>query len=278
MTNKEKYIEFVKDKLIGKAQELVINQIKLYYEDINIDTTKYSIGEEVKLPKGTFLHGLGGNPNAFEYVLENGIIGRTFNGNPLEKINYSVGVWKIQNDCLLKDYIHDYSGVTIRYYVGRGPGCVEHFDMAGFGEVEDKFIELNNTSEIWDWCADQTKEVRFMPSLCSDKIQYAFIFNMESEYAKKMAYADAWNFELGEETCKQFFSPNFFEQIWSQPRNPLTTDRESAVMFGLPSRLIEGVLVGRNVENDISTLNYIKSKLPNCYICNLDGQVIVANK
>jgi len=49
-------------------------------------------------------------------------------------------------------------------------------------------------------------------------------------------------------------------------------------MFGLPSKLIEGVLVGRKFENDPEALNKIKNKLPNCYICNVDGKVIVGNK
>ena len=61
-------------------------------------------------------------------------------------------------------------------------------------------------------------------------------------------------------------------------RTALTTDRESAIMFGLPARLIEGVLVGRKLENDKKSIDYIKSKLPDCYICNLDGKVIVGNK
>ena len=45
-------------------------------------------------------------------------------------------------------------------------------------------------------------------------------------------------------------------------------------MFGLPARLINGVFVGRKIENDIEALNYIKSRLEDCYICNLDGKVI----
>ena len=49
-------------------------------------------------------------------------------------------------------------------------------------------------------------------------------------------------------------------------------------MFGLPISLVEGVFVGRNIENNKESLNYIKSKLPDCYICNLDGKVIVGNK
>ena len=49
-------------------------------------------------------------------------------------------------------------------------------------------------------------------------------------------------------------------------------------MFGLPASLIEGIFVGRKIENDEKSLNYIKGKLPDCYICNLDGKVIVGNK
>ena len=37
-------------------------------------------------------------------------------------------------------------------------------------------------------------------------------------------------------------------------------------------------LVGKEVENNQEILTYIKDKLPDCYICNLDGKVIIANK
>ena len=49
-------------------------------------------------------------------------------------------------------------------------------------------------------------------------------------------------------------------------------------MFGLPINLVEGILVGRRLEKDKKSLEYIKSKLPDCYICNLDGKVIVSNR
>ena len=47
-------------------------------------------------------------------------------------------------------------------------------------------------------------------------------------------------------------------------------------MFGLPARLIEGVFVGRIIEKEKEALKHIKSRLPDCYICNLDGVVIVS--
>ena len=68
------------------------------------------------------------------------------------------------------------------------------------------------------------------------------------------------------------------DELMTKSRTPQTTDRESSIFFGLPPTLIEGVLVGRKIENDIDKLNYIKNKLPDCYICNLDGKVIMGNK
>ena len=52
------------------------------------------------------------------------------------------------------------------------------------------------------------------------------------------------------------------------------TDRESAILFGIPSNLIEGILVGRIYEKNNKILDEIKELLPNSYICNLDGIVI----
>ena len=49
-------------------------------------------------------------------------------------------------------------------------------------------------------------------------------------------------------------------------------------MFGLPTSLIEGVFLGRKLEQDKQAFEYIKKKLPDCYICNLDGKVIVGNE
>lgn len=52
------------------------------------------------------------------------------------------------------------------------------------------------------------------------------------------------------------------------------TDRESAILFGIPSNFIEGILVGRKYEKDKEILEKIKILQPNCYICNLGGKVI----
>ena len=91
-------------------------------------------------------------------------------------------------------------------------------------------------------------------------------------------YRDVYNKEFKEDVLKYFCVDFFVDELMTKPRTPYTTDRESSIFFGLPSTLIEGVLVGRKYEQDKDKLDYIKSKLPDCYICNLDGKVIVENK
>ena len=104
---------------------------------------------------------------------------------------------------------------------------------------------------------------------------------MDSEYAKKLAYNDVWNLDFDKEVLENFLDYRYVDKFINEDRlnkDASTTDRESAIMFGLPPKLIEGVFVGRKIEKDINSLEYIKSKLPDCYICNLDGEVIVGNK
>lgn len=272
--DKDRYIEYVNNNFEGKAKELVLKQIELFYKDVEVLKNHYNIGDDVLLKKGTFLHGLGGNSDAFDWIIDNGFIANDFNGRSRNKIFNSIGMWNIKEDCCLRDYIKFYSGAVIKYEKGRGPGAVRYYDVVPFGEVEQNLIKYNNMEDVWTWYADQTKEIRFMPSLASNKIQIGFILNMESSYAKEMAYCDVFNKEFDEEVLKHFCMPGFLNELLNEPITPVTTDRESAIFFGLPTRLIEGVIVGRDYEKDSSKLDYIKSKLPDTYICNVDGKVI----
>lgn len=188
-------------------------------------------------------------------------------------------MWNIKEDKYLSDYINEYSGVTIKYRVGdRERGLTDYYELCSSDTMEKRLRELNNDKEVWQWSCEQTKEVRFVPSLFSDKNQIAFIINMESDYAKECAQYDVWNPKYRtEEIMKYFCSKYFLPEMLEGDFNAATTNRESAIIFGLNPKLIEGVLVGRLIENDVKSLDYIKSKLPDCYICNLDGKVIVEN-
>lgn len=104
---------------------------------------------------------------------------------------------------------------------------------------------------------------------------------MTSSYAKELAYNDVWNLDFDEEIIKPFLDYRYVDKFINHDRinrTAVTTDRESAIMFGLPSSLIEGLFVGKKIEENKDALEYMKKRLPDCYICNLDGKVIVGNK
>ena len=61
MNDKEKYINDVEKRFNGKAKKILLNQINLFYDDTqDIEKNKYSVGAEVELKQGTFIHGIFG--------------------------------------------------------------------------------------------------------------------------------------------------------------------------------------------------------------------------
>lgn len=283
MSNKDKYINNAINRFSGNARDILLKQIELFYDvDNQVTKNRYNIGDDVKLKKGTFIHGIFGELENFDFTIENGFISTDFTSEARpNKINNSVGMWNIQDDMMLKEYINQYSGFTISYSIGRGPGSKPISKLIPYHKFDEITEEINNNDEIWSYWGEQTKEVRFIPSLVSNKRQIAFILNMDSDYAKKLAYNDVWNLDFDKETVKSFLDYRYIEKFINEDRikrDVVTTDRESAIMFGLPINLVEGVFVGRKIEKDNKALNYIKSKLPDCYVCNLDGKVIVSNK
>ena len=283
MSNKDKYINNAINRFSGNARDILLKQIELFYDvDNQVTKNRYNIGDDVKLKKGTFIHGIFGELDNFDFTIENGFISTDFTSEARpNKINNSVGMWNIQDDMMLKEYINQYSGFTISYSIGRGPGSKTISKLIPYHKFDEITEEINNNDEIWSYWGEQTKEVRFIPSLVSNKRQIAFILNMDSDYAKKLAYNDVWNLDFDKETVKSFLDYRYIEKFINEDRikrDVVTTDRESAIMFGLPINLVEGVFVGRKIEKDNKALNYIKSKLPDCYVCNLDGKVIVSNK
>ena len=277
---KEDYIKLINENYENEAKELLLKQVELFFTENNFTKNKYNKGDNVFLKKGTYLHGIPGYLDNFDWIIENGFIGNDFtNRTVVNKIKSSIGMWDIKEDMLLKDYINNYSGFTITYTIGRGPESKEVSELIPYHKFDEYTEKINDDENIWMYWGDQTKEVRFLPSLVANKRQLAFILNMENDLAKELVKLDVWNKELKEETVKPFIDYRYFEKflIERNNRNAQTTDRETAIMFGLPPSLIEGVFVGRILEKDEESLAYIKSKLPDCYICNLDGKVIVGN-
>lgn len=281
--NKEDYIKVINEKLNGNPKKIVLDQINNYYDakTYELGKSKYSVGDDVKLLKGTLLHGTYKNIDGLKEIVKNGLISSWFVGERITnnsgyfgKYPSSVGVWNLKKDYMLRDYINFYSGGTVFYYNlndDKRETMIIPFDEMG------GFIDSVISKGYRAWRMEQTKEARFMPSLVQDKVQVGIIFNGDNEFVKELLNGDILNPDIiNDNDVKEFVNPDYYERFIKERKNKddFFTDRESAMLFGIPANFIEGILVGRLYEQDINILNEIKELLPNCYICNLDGKII----
>ncbi len=280
--NKKYYVEITKEKLANeKSKMIMINQIERFYnykENYLNESNKYNTGDLVRLKKGTLLHGTYKNFEGLKEIVKNGLISSWFIDGRLSKYPSSVGVWNLKKDCLLKDYINFYSGGTILYAGVYKNGNDTQMNKTGVIPYDKMNLILDEVMKVdcHMWTLEQTKEARFMPSLVQNRVQVGIIFNGESKEIKNMLLGDILSGNISDEDVREFVNPNYYENFIRERKNKndFFTDRESAVLFGIPSNFIEGILVGRKYETDSTMLNKIKELVPNAYICNLDGIVI----
>ena len=277
--NKEDYIKIVNEKLQDNSKKIMLDQIERYYEAKEYKIiNNYKIGEKVLLKKGTLLHGTYKNIEGLREIIKNGLISSWFINARTSKYPSSVGVWNLKQDYLLKDYIDFYSGGTILY-----SGIFEN--NIDTGRNKTAIIPYSNMNNIINeitkidchkWNIDQTKEARFMPSLVQDRVQIGIIFNGGNDYIHELLKGDILSNNINDTDVKDFVNPIYYETFIKdrKHKDDLFTDRESAILFGIPSNFIEGILVGRKYEKNIETLNEIKEILPEAYICNLEGVII----
>ena len=260
--NKKSYNLFVKQ----------LNNFKLAEDNFELPKHAYQVGDDVLLKKGTFMHGTRKGYEGIDLIIENGFLSsniQEFNVKA-QKTPYCISMWNIQKDILLKDYINLYSGMTIRYTDFNDNPMTK---LVPYNKLDEE-IENSRAMNIWMWTAEQTKEIRFLPSLIRDNNQLAFILNTNNEFAKNLIENDIFNLNFNKKILKNFISKWFIDNFIYGKRDDFTTNRESAIIFGIPSCFIEGIFVGRKLENDEEKLEVIKKKFPQCYVCNLDGKVI----
>lgn len=274
---KEEYIKITNEILNGKSKDVMLSQIENYFlakDNFKIDKPKYNISDKVKLKKGTLLHGTYENFNGLKLIVQNGLVSNFFTEKVRgTKYPSSVGVWNLKKDYDLNEYINFYSGGTIRYNnlynKETKTEVIPYSNMKNINEIIEK-------SGFQKWYMEQTKEARFMPNLLSDNVQIGIIFDSDNKYIKKLLVNDILSGNMDNEVLKDFVVDKYYDRFLIDVKNKddFFTDRESAVLFGIPSNFIEGILVGRTYENDEKMLKNIKELLPNVYICNLDGIVI----
>ena len=282
LKSKNDYIRIVKSNIKNKkARDLLIKQINNYFEVLTLYKQKnhwYQIWDSVKLKKWTLLHWTWKNIEWLENIISWWLISWQFEWWRDWKYLYTVSVRNLKEDLLLKDYVNYYSWWTVRLF---------HWSrewIKWYNEVKvipfnqfPKFLETVKKDWVNTWNMEQTKEARFMPSLSQDFVQIWIIINWRNKYAKLLKGFDILDINFPEKVAKDFVHPDVYESFFVPNRknkDAFFTDRESAILFWLPSVLIEWILVGRKYEKNKIMLDKIKKLLPKAYICNLDGKVI----
>lgn len=275
--NKVDYLDKINElfKENNNSKKILLKQVDNYFncsDNISIKHN-YKVGDSVCLKKGTLLHGTYKNMDGLRSIVENGLISSLFVDGRLSKYPGGVGVWNLKKDYYLKDYINFYSGCTVEYK--EIDGKVISTDVISYDDM-NKLLEKIDASKCFRWFAEQTKEARFLPSLVQDEVQVGIIFDGNNECIKDIMKNDILSTNISDEDVKEFVNPDYYDKFIVDRLNKddFFTDRESAILFGIPSVFIEGILVGRKYEKDNKILSEIKKLLPNAYICNLDGKVI----
>ena len=274
--DKDNLLKLIDEKFTGNSCRIMKEQIKKYYnalENGKIEYKNYNIGDKVLLSKRTIIHGTYKNVDGLREIVKNGLISSDFIEGRRSKYPACVGVWNLKKDFFLNDYLDYYSGGTIMFNGEnkKTTRIISYSDMPYIMNIVSKEKDYHM------WYIEQTKEARFIPSLVQDNVQIAVIFNGNNDYMKELLHGDILNPEnISDEDVKPFVNEKYYDRFIIDRKNKddFFTDRESAILYGIPSNFIEGILVGRKYEKDNKKLDEIKKMLPNCYICNLDGVVI----
>lgn len=272
--NKKLVIKDAKKKFNDELLDIVLKQIERYYDAINnykTKTSNYKVGDLVRLEKGTLLHETYKNIEGLEKIAKEGLICDLIVDGRSSKYPLTVGVWNLQKKLFAKKLYRFYSGATIMF---KGENKKET-SMISYSKMSN-IMNLVTRNDYFIWTMEQTKEARFMPSYVQENVQIGIIFNGNNNYVKELLKEDILSSNINDKDVKPFLNDWYYEKFLQDRKNKddFFTDRESAIIFGIPSCFIEGILVGRKYEKDEKILNKTKELLPNCYICNLDGKVI----
>lgn len=204
----------------------------------------------------------------FEYlklISEQGKISGDFDGiETRHGVKWAVSTWKFSKKIKLKDYVINYSGMTVVYN-----GI---YEIVPYGKL-DKFIEKLKKTEHFLWEAESTREMRFLPNDIRKNGNIALIFNMQDKCCEKL---------LKNELQKDFIPSEI--KVAPNPNEKNKTravmekgfgERVAYILFGIPKNCIEGIFVDRETEKNKKHISKIKQLFPDCYICNIDGKVIL---
>ena len=113
-----------------------------------------------------------------------------------------------------------------------------------------------------------------MPSLARNINQIGFIVNTDNEICQKLRKNSVFKSNFNKDYSFEFVSSRAKEKFLETGFEDDFFLRADYLIFGVPKCCIEGIIVGREIENNKDYLNKLKYLFPKCYIANLDGIVV----
>ncbi len=271
----DEYIEILKNELDTDQCDLMAEQMKLFYSLQNQPLKKnhYNLGDMVVLKKNMLLHGLRNvdNIQILESIKNHGLISNTFRSdNKTFKVNYCTSLWHIKKNIMLGDYVNLYSGMTVRHNW-------DNLLMVPYGKM-DEYIESIKNKNLGLLYAESNMEILFLPNLAQNdkKVQLALILNAQDKICQPLMNNNLLGSNIDKDLAIKFFHVRDPKGLLENAKHN-EHSRIAYIPFGFPSSMIEGILVGRIAEKNQKLLSQIKQIFPDCYICNIDGKIIVAN-
>lgn len=266
-----------------RAKKECLQQLSLYEQILKTPVypqNTYKKGDMVQLTTKHYLHGLRGAfcENNLRQVREKGLLARDFFAQKPQRRTSSykvktpkqLNLWRIQQPCTLAAYINLYSGAVLML---QSEGNKKDIRLVAKNEMPT-ILDWIHTQTYWFWQMEQTKEQRFLPVQGQEFVQVAFILRSVDTRLDAMLEKDIFSKAYSKQNICATTPKWFCENILFQEHTPLTTNRESAILLGLPPSAIEGVFVSEAVENNEEQLQTIQAIFPWCYICNLQGKII----
>lgn len=261
------YENVVKSQFKGKTKDLILSQINNFYEveKQSFKRKKYKLGDDVVLNKGNLMTGFKFDIDYLNLVSKDGKICGDYSGIETKHgVKWAVSTWKFSKKIKLKDYVAKYSGMTVVYN--------DVYEIIPYGAL-DKFVESLKRKEHFIWEAESTREMRFLPNDIRKNGTIALIFNVRHKICENLLKNELQQDFIPEEIR---LSPNLNEK--NKTRVLMEKgfgERCAYIIFGIPRNCIEGIFVNRQIEKNKKQLLKIKSLFPDCYICNIDGKVII---
>lgn len=267
---KEKYIDVVKTfKLKKHTKEIFEKQIEKFYQYTYSKENK--IEREIILNSNNLIHGSRASLETLEIISKQGLIASEFYSelNKNKKKPYVVELWNISENIKLSDWVKKYAGVTIDFK--NREGKVYKSTISSFEDIKQN---IKGEKGFRDYIIYQNQEQRFIPNdIVDNDATVAFIveFNENDELINNDIFCEKFDKKVIKDILPKWF---FNKYMKKRCFDNYETGREKAIIFGIPTAMIRGIMISRKFEKEPKTINKIKELFPWCYVCNIDGKVL----